>query len=248
MGARINLINQRFGRLLVISETKERDSGGSIIWKCQCDCGNIAYVSSNGLRRKTRPTRSCGCLNKEVAATIGRNNLNDLTGQVFGQLTVISRVNNLTKTNHNKTMWLCKCQCGTETIVCSQSLVSGNTQSCGCIKSRGEAKIANILNANKILYEKEKTFIDGISPRGGHYRFDFFINNQYVIEYDGKQHFEDSSWGSELSSKEYAQQIDTEKNEYCKLHNIPIIRIPYTHLQDLKLSDLLLETSHFIIK
>ena len=38
---------------------------------------------------------------------------------------------------------------------------------------------------------------------------------------------------------------DTYKNRWCKDNNIPIIRIPYTHLDNLELSDLLLETSPF---
>jgi len=37
------------------------------------------------------------------------------------------------------------------------------------------------------------------------------------------------------------------KNQWCKNNNIPLIRIPYTHLEDLRLEDLLLETSQFII-
>ena len=248
MGAKINLLNQRFGRLLVLEETQQRDNGGSIIWKCQCDCGNIVYVSSNRLRHKNKPTQSCGCLNKEKAAEVGKNNIKDLTNQVFGKLTVITRVNSLKTKNYSKTLWLCKCECGTELIVQGQSLVSGNTQSCGCIKSRGEEKIAKILNDNKIQFEKEKIFSDAKSPRGGYYRFDFYVNNQYIIEYDGKQHFQNSSWGRKTMSVEHAKQIDNEKNQYCLQHNLPIIRIPYTYYNNLKLSDLLLETSQFQIK
>jgi len=37
------------------------------------------------------------------------------------------------------------------------------------------------------------------------------------------------------------------KNTYCKEHNIPLIRIPYTHYNDLCIEDLLLETSNYII-
>ena len=43
------------------------------------------------------------------------------------------------------------------------------------------------------------------------------------------------------------QERDTYKNQWCKENNIPLIRIPYTHLNDLCLEDLLLETSKFII-
>ena len=37
------------------------------------------------------------------------------------------------------------------------------------------------------------------------------------------------------------------KNEYCIKHNIPLIRIPYTHYENLKIEDLLLNTTTFKI-
>ena len=54
--------------------------------------------------------------------------LKDLTGQKFGRLTVISRSPNIGK----KAAWLCKCECGKESIVTSTHLMSGHTTSCGC--------------------------------------------------------------------------------------------------------------------
>jgi len=37
------------------------------------------------------------------------------------------------------------------------------------------------------------------------------------------------------------------KNQWCKENNIPLIRIPYTHLKDLCIEDLLLETSNYVV-
>lgn len=54
----------------------------------------------------------------------------DLTGQVFGRLTVVSRVEN---NSGNRFQWLCHCSCGNDVKVISDSLRTGNTQSCGCI-------------------------------------------------------------------------------------------------------------------
>ena len=53
----------------------------------------------------------------------------DLTGQRFGRLTVIKRVEN----NGKKVMWLCRCDCGNETTVFSGYLRNGDTKSCGCL-------------------------------------------------------------------------------------------------------------------
>lgn len=60
----------------------------------------------------------------------------DLTGQKFGRLTVIKRVG----TKNRSPLWLCKCDCGNETEVNSQSLSTGNTKSCGCIHSEQLSK------------------------------------------------------------------------------------------------------------
>lgn len=60
-----NFIGQRFGRLTVISQEKST-SKSSTRWLCQCDCGNTTIVQRCNLTRKTRNTKSCGCLLKET--------------------------------------------------------------------------------------------------------------------------------------------------------------------------------------
>jgi hypothetical protein len=57
-------------------------------------------------------------------------NVNDLTGQRFGKLVAIKRVEN---NKHNKAQYLCRCDCGNETIVCGSVLKKGDTKSCGCL-------------------------------------------------------------------------------------------------------------------
>ncbi len=57
----------------------------------------------------------------------------DLTGQRFGRLTIIKRMEN--KNGHP--WWLCKCDCGNEKCVSGDNLRNGSTQSCGCLKSKG---------------------------------------------------------------------------------------------------------------
>lgn len=58
-----DLSGQRFGKLIVISPTDKR-SGSSVIWKCQCDCGNICFISSSYLQN--REILSCGCISKSI--------------------------------------------------------------------------------------------------------------------------------------------------------------------------------------
>ena len=54
----------------------------------------------------------------------------NLTGQRFGRLVVVERSTN---SKNGKARWLCKCDCGNDTVVFSTSLVRGLTHSCGCL-------------------------------------------------------------------------------------------------------------------
>ena len=58
--------------------------------------------------------------------------------------------------------------------------------SCGCIISKGEYKIKQILQNNNISFEEQKTFDDLKSEKGFLLKFDFFVNKQYLIEFDGE--------------------------------------------------------------
>ena len=55
---------------------------------------------------------------------------NNLLGQRFGRLTIISGV---TSDDNRNARWLCLCECGTSTIVAARNLKSGGTRSCGCL-------------------------------------------------------------------------------------------------------------------
>lgn len=58
-----DLTGRRFGRLVALYPTKERDRKGSVYWHCVCDCGKEAEVTENGLVYGNN--RSCGCLKRE---------------------------------------------------------------------------------------------------------------------------------------------------------------------------------------
>ena len=58
----------------------------------------------------------------------------DLTGQKFGRLVVVKRVeDHVTSGGQKKAMYLCKCRCGNTKVIQSASLKSKKTKSCGCI-------------------------------------------------------------------------------------------------------------------
>ena len=232
-----DISGQKFGKLTVL-EYDHSEQKGHTYWKCQCECGTIKSIRKDGLINGT--VISCGCYHNKITSQV---HTKDLTGMKFGKLTVINRMGS---NKHNAALWLCKCECGTEKIISSSSLLSGQSNSCGCLKSKGEWQIAELLSKNTIPFEKEKIFDDCVLMSGNHARFDFYVDNKYIIEFDGVQHFNTTSgWNNENKLRQ-TQINDKIKNDWCKRHNIPIIRIPYL-VKDIKLEDLLLETSKYII-
>lgn len=60
----------------------------------------------------------------------------DLLGRSFGRLVVISQA----ESKYGKSRWLCRCECGATTVVVGSDLVSGHTQSCGCLGREAGAR------------------------------------------------------------------------------------------------------------
>ena len=210
-------IGQKIERWTVLEKLSKN---GRIYYRCQCECGTIKEVRSDHL--KAGKSRSCGCLQKEVVS----NNYDDLTNCQFGDWTVIEKTDRPTTSNQRGTYWLCRCRCGAEKIVSGHTLKNGTSQSCGCVKSRGENKIAKILTENNITFGKQFNIKDCKSKRNSYCYFDFIVyreDNSYVlIEYNGKQHYTDDNWNWE-SPKEN----DQIKKQYCKDNDIELIIIPY---------------------
>ena len=58
-----DITGKKFGRLTAMYPTAGRDSKGSVVWHCMCDCGNEVDVSYNDLLYTNR--KSCGCQKRE---------------------------------------------------------------------------------------------------------------------------------------------------------------------------------------
>lgn len=239
MGSRIDITNQTFGKLTALYPIGSSKRG--IIWHCACSCGNTKDTYTTLLRSKR--VQSCGCLEKEKWKETQEkvHKVKDLTGQHFGKLTVIKQANDK---NYKKVMWECYCDCGNSCIIPSDSLLNKGTQSCGCLKSKGEEIIAKMLRENNVSFEQQKTFESCRFPdTNALARFDFYVEDKYIIEYDGVQHFEyTGGWNTEHHLK-ITQEHDSYKNQWCKDNNIPIIRIPYSKLNYLTIDNLLLTST-----
>lgn len=238
-------VGDRFGKLTILERlgyatTNKR----TVLWKCQCDCGNIVNYTTPQLRQTGRT--NCGC--EQKPRKVSKSRAENLIGQRFNKLIVVSQY---AKDDSGHVRWFCKCDCGNTCVRRADYLKENILHSCGCQTiSFGESKIIDLLENNNIPYEKEKTFDNcRFPPTNAKARFDFYVNQKYLIEFDGIQHFSFSGTGWDTEQQfEITKQRDRYKNEWCKQQNIPLIRIPYTHLDKLSIQDLLLESTTFLVK
>lgn len=209
-------------------------------WKCRCYCGKIFIT--RGADLTNGHTKSCGCAISKQAQKMGQANKNknivDLTNKRFGSLKVIEMTDK--RDSCRSVIWKCKCDCGNVIELSSHVLKQGQ-MSCGCNKSKGELKIAQLLLEAGIPFETQKTFDTCKFPDSNWpAKFDFFVDGKYLIEYDGIQHFDSRfDWNSDENFKKI-QSRDQYKTQWCQNNNIPLIRIPYTKYETLVLSDLLI--------
>ena len=115
------------GGLRILSRAEDdihlSKSGNTVIndmWLCHCDeCNHDVILKGKDIR--TGYMTSCGCTNKYGPYA-------DLTGKVFGSLTVLNFVKIDDKSD---IIWHCKCTCPNEIDASSYELLSGRKQSCG---------------------------------------------------------------------------------------------------------------------
>lgn len=129
----IDITGDTYHRLTV----QQRSDENRKKWVCQCACGNTHTATANDLR--TGAVKSCGCLKEEssrVTINIARQHMTpkkrDYTGVKKNRLTLISPTN---ARSGGSVIWNATCDCGGTIQVLPQSVLSGNTGSCGCLKA-----------------------------------------------------------------------------------------------------------------
>ena len=98
--------------------------------------------------------------------------------------------------------------------------------------SRAQIKIEDILRDAGLNFKEEYSFSDLVGQNGHALRFDFAVfddNNEleFLIQYQGIQHYKAKSVFGGASGLRKQQYYDMLKRQYCKKHNIKLILIPY---------------------
>lgn len=99
---KLNLVNKKFGRLLVIKYSHS-DKYRNAVWECKCDCGNIIKVSSNSLCNGN--TSSCGCISRENVNKLRAKNSIDGTNVAILNSIVKNDKSQITKSGVKGVGW-----------------------------------------------------------------------------------------------------------------------------------------------
>ena len=121
-----DIVGQTFGYWTVDSVSRKNKSG-TYMYNCTCRCGTKREVWRYGLVNGY--SKSCGCYSRE---RVHESKFIDLTGKVFGRLTVLG----VAYKKNRQYFYHCICECGNETIVRGVALTKKYkpTRSCGCIR------------------------------------------------------------------------------------------------------------------
>lgn len=213
-------IGEKYGKITPIKQLTNKYGNPIQKYECTCECGNKVIFEADLIGKK----KNCGCAFRE-----GFDTLQDLTGKRYGKLVVL-KLSDKTDSKGKHSFWDCQCDCGNFCTVYRGHLKDGHTSSCGCVKSFGEEKVAEILKRNGIEF-KRQVKVEGIKDQN-ELPFDFGIYLQDkligLIEVQGKQHFDSSL----LFSSEDLLYHDVIKEHQTRKMGIPLLLIDYSGGQE----------------
>lgn len=125
--------------------------------------------------------------------------------------------------------------CGHEYEVTPNDFIRGS-RCPRCIESLGEKKIRECLDRFGVDYIEEYRIDDCRNIRPLPFDFAIFKNSSllFLIEYDGRQHFNESDWFGGEDNFLSIRRNDGIKNSYCKENHIDLIRIPYWEYENIE--------------
>ena len=188
-----------------------------------CSCGDTAKISYHGFKQSPN-CRNCGI---EKCASASRLSYEFVKNEFeTNGCKLIS-----TEYHNNSELLDYICECGNSSKIAYRYFQQG--QRCGClrVKSKGEVAIKNILEKLNLQCITQHKYSDCKNKKI--LLFDFFVNNKFIVEFDGKQHFQQVSIFGGIDAFTEQKKCDRIKNIYCIKNNIPILRISYKEKNNL---------------
>lgn len=198
----------------------------STAWQCQT-CGNIWQTSYAYLRA------SIGCPKCSIEK---RANLRRISAKQYHRL---AHKDNLiwlgpeVLTTVTNTTWRCQV-CNCEWQACYHNIRKG-TGCPNCKESKGESRIAQILDFLGVAYKRQKWFDKCRNVRP--LPFDFYLPDyKTLVEYQGEQHYNLREKGiysdpQDLKNLQYRDHI---KADFAKENGLYLIVIPYTDFNNIE--------------
>ncbi len=192
--------------------------------KIQCGtCGEVFITSLDSIQNSSMGCRKCGIKKNSSLNRLSLEKVSSIINSVNQNVLL-----NPSEYINNNTVNL-KIRCGSCGGIFVTSLANytyfqtNRCKKCSHRVSKGEIAVANVLDRYHITYTQEKIFDDCRDKKP--LPFDFFIEKYNAcIEFDGQLHYM-NIFGDEALKK--TQKHDEIKTQYCKEHNIKLIRIPY---------------------
>lgn len=132
----------------------------------------------------------------------------DLTGQRFGKLTVLKKID---KGKSNKVWWLCQCDCGNTHEVITYHLTHNLCQSCGCLRK-------DILYRNNIVAKKKRKC--NIYNLSGEYGIGYTSKGEdFFFDLEDYDKVKDYTWRISSNGYVVAKDIFNSPKE-IKLHRL----------------------------
>lgn len=222
-----SLLGLTFGKWTVLKKDVSKPRN----YICKCECGTIKSVFGGSLKQGS--SKSCGCLKKELTKKRFQENANSHIGEKYGLLTIEG-----IELKGQDYYYNCKCDCGNKATVLGKRLFSGVTNSCGCINSKANALMAQILEKYSIPFKREYRFEDCKDKSTLPFDFALFNNEDELIgliENNGDQHY--SARGTQWNTPErliYTQRHDYIKQTFAEDNKIPLLVIPYQYFNELE--------------
>lgn len=182
---------------------------------CICNCGNIiSCIKFTKIRNGY--VQSCGkCPTIKIGDRFGKLVVNDIKYSSVGHGCRVSA----------------KCDCGGIWTGKGNTLLIDRVQSCGCVVSRGENKIIDVLKKYNVTFERQKRFANCKDKRP--LPFDFYLPEyNLAIEYQGQQHYHSAFFGESAFNTTVLH--DGIKLVFCQHSNIKLITIKYTEFDSIE--------------
>ena len=220
----LSYVGQQLNNITILSFEKE-----SGLYICKCFCGKEFKAAPQDIISGN--TTSCGCKRKETLIKQQEQKYSQYINKKIHKLTIQKSY------YKNNTFWFdCLCDCGKSVTYQATKVLSEYVQSCGCLKSKAEENMEQLLLKEKICYKREYKF-DSCRDKMP-LPFDFAIFNKEeelvgLIELNGQQHYIEGGWNTK-EHLAYITKHDQIKHKFCEEAQIPLLVIPYQYFNGLE--------------